>query len=93
MPIYEFYCPENNRIYQFFAKTLAQGQTTPKCPDNPAFRMRKVISKFAVVSGGKPEEGSGAGATPETPGGGEDDPRMNAAMEAMEKEFANVDEN
>ena len=26
MPIYEYYCPDNHTIYQFFAKTLAQGQ-------------------------------------------------------------------
>ena len=37
MPIYEFYCPENHRIYQFYARTLAQGRSLPKCPDNPAF--------------------------------------------------------
>ena len=48
MPIYEYYCPDNHRIYSFYAKTLAQGQTVPKCPDNPAFRLRKIISPFAV---------------------------------------------
>lgn len=48
MPIYEYYCPDNNRIYQFYAKTLAQAQTTPKCPDDPAFRMVKVVSGFAI---------------------------------------------
>jgi len=32
MPIYEYFCPDNNRIYQFFAKTVAQGEPTPKCP-------------------------------------------------------------
>lgn len=86
MPIYEYYCPDNHRIYQFFAKTLAQGRTVPKCPDNPKFRMEKVVSAFAV--GGRAKE--------EAPGGkaeGDGDPRMDAAMAAMEKEFANVDEN
>ena len=48
MPIYEYYCPDNNKIYQFFAKTLAQGQTVPKCPDNHAYRMEKIVSAFAV---------------------------------------------
>jgi len=95
MPIYEYYCPDNHRIYQFYAKTLAQGQTVPKCPDNPAFGMRKMISAFSVVSGGK--EADGAAPSAEAPPGGaqaeEGDPRMNAAMEAMEREFSNVDEN
>ncbi len=53
MPIYEYYCPDNNRIYQFFAKTLAQGQTTPKCPDNPAFRMERcgqTSCSFGILS-------------------------------------------
>jgi hypothetical protein len=90
MPIYEYYCPDNNRIYQFFAKTLAQGRSVPKCPDNPAFRMRKVLSAFAVRTGGRKEEGP-AGA-PEGPQGA-DDPRMEAAMSEMEREFSNVDEN
>lgn len=48
MPIYEYYCPNNNRIYQFFAKSTAQGQTIPKCPDNPEFKMVKIVSGFAI---------------------------------------------
>jgi hypothetical protein len=88
MPIYEFFCPDNNRIYQFYARTLAQGRTVPKCPDNPKFRMRKVVSTFAV--GGAP---AGEGA-PEAPGAGAPgDSRMEAAMGAMEREFSSVDEN
>ena len=35
MPIYEFYSPDTNRIYSFFARSLAQGRLTPRCPDNP----------------------------------------------------------
>jgi hypothetical protein len=97
MPIYEYYCPDNNKIYQFFAKTLAQGQIVPKCPDNAAFRMTKLISPFAVTGKGKKKgEAEGASSSPEgLPGAadGGDDPRMEAAMAAMENEFSNVDEN
>lgn len=95
MPIYEYYCPDNHTVYQFYAKTLAQGQTVPRCPDNPAFRMQKTVSAFAITSGGKkgtPDaEGGALGGEP----GGEpaEDARMEAAMSAMEQEFANVDEN
>lgn len=92
MPIYEFYCPDNHTIYQFYAKTLAQGQATPKCPDNPKFRMKKLLSAFAITGGGGSDEA--AEAQPEaTPGDGAEDARMEAAMGAMEKEFAHVDEN
>ncbi len=97
MPIYEYYCPDNHTIYQFYAKTLAQGKIIPKCPDNPAFSMQKTVSTFAVKTGGKksgdetaqgdPVGGPGAGGDPA------EDARMEAAMSAMEGEFANVDEN
>jgi hypothetical protein len=90
MPIYEFYCPDNHRIYQFYARTLAQGNIVPKCPDNPKYRMRKMLSAFAVTGSGRPGEGDSA-----SPGAGEpkDDPRMAAAMGQMEREFSSVDEN
>jgi hypothetical protein len=105
MPIYEYYCPDNNRIYQFFAKTLAQAQTTPKCPDNPAFRMVKMVSGFAIGGATKKPKETGASDTAgagtehaEGPGGGPggndaDDPRMEAAMSQLEKEMGSVDEN
>ncbi len=90
MPIYEYYCPDNHTIYQFYAKSVAQGQTMPRCPANPKFRMRKLVSAFAITNGGASSEDSApkpdAGAEPE-------DPRMEAAMSAMEQEFSAVDEN
>jgi hypothetical protein len=96
MPIYEYYCPDNHRIYSFFAKTLAQGQTIPKCPDDPAFRMKKIVSSFAVTGRTRKTEKEGKGAEGDAPAAGGDpaeDARMEAAMSAMEGEFANVDEN
>jgi hypothetical protein len=53
MPIYEFYSPDTNRIYSFFARSLAQGQLTPRCPDNPKARMERMISRFAVTGRAK----------------------------------------
>lgn len=90
MPIYEFYCPDNHTVYQFYAKTLAQGRTVPKCPDNPAYRMQKLLSPFAITGRAGREEPK-----PDGNGGkdGPDDARMEAAMGAMEREFADVDEN
>lgn len=95
MPIYEYYCPDNNTIYQFYAKTLAQGQSIPKCPDNPKFTMKKLVSAFAVTRGGKkdgPGHSSEMGAEP-AGGDSAEDARMEAAMNAMEREFSSVDEN
>lgn len=93
MPIYEYYCADNHTIYQFFAKTLAQGRTTPACPDNPKYRMEKAVSAFAVTSGGKSadtDQAAGDSAAPDDPA---EDARMEAAMGAMEREFSSVDEN
>ena len=63
MPIYEYYCPDNNTIYQFYAKTLAQGDRVPRCPANPALTMRKIVSAFAVTGrhGEEPAADAGAG--------------------------------
>lgn len=92
MPIYEYYCPENHTVYQFYAKTFAQGQAIPRCPDNPKFRMKKLVSAFAVTRGGKP--GDAAEPKPAADAGDPaEDARMEAAMGAMEKEFSSVDEN
>lgn len=88
MPIYEYYCPDNHTIYQFYAKSLAQGKTTPKCPDNPRYRLRKVVSAFAITGGAKEEPKEADPRADPT-----EDARMEAAMGAMESEFANVDEN
>ncbi len=90
MPIYEYYCPDNHTVYQFYAKTLAQGQRIPRCPDNPAYRMQKAVSAFAVTGRHKAEPTAGTGIPTDA---GADDPRMEAAMGAMEREFAHVDEN
>ena len=89
MPIYEYYCPDNHTVYQFYAETLAQGRTVPPCPDNPAFRMQKQVSAFAV-NRGRPDAGptSADGAAD-----GAGDARMEAAMGALEREFGQVDEN
>lgn len=91
MPIYEYYCPENHTIYQFYAKTLAQGKTTPKCPDNPAFTLQRRVSAFAISRRGGKEAPTEP--TPDAAGDPAEEVKMEAAMNAMETEFAGVDEN
>src|SRR5436309_7182185 len=90
MPIYEYYCPDNHTIYQFYAKTLAQGQTTPKCPDNSKYRMKRLVSAFAITKGGAKEE---IAPKPDSAAEPAEDARMETAMAAMEQEFSSVDEN
>lgn len=85
MPIYEFYCPDNNKIYSFFARSLAYAGRTPRCPDNPKFKMERLLSKFAITGRAKEKT--------ENPAGGpdKDDARMEAALAEMEREFGGMD--
>jgi hypothetical protein len=85
MPIYEFYSPDTNRIYSFFARSLAHGQLTPHCPDDPNARMERMISRFAVTGRAKEKSGTDPGA--ETL-----DPRMERVMSEMESEMSSMNE-
>ncbi len=90
MPIYEYYCANNHTVYQFYAKSLAQGKLTPRCPDNPKWALKKAVSQFAFTGLAKEPTADADMAAGE---GGPDDARMEAAMAAMESEFSSVDEN
>lgn len=87
MPIYEFYCRDNHKIYSFFARSLAYANRTPRCPENPAWHMEKLVSNFAVI--GKAKE---PGADPAGSDDDLDDPRMAAAMEQIEREMGGMAE-
>ena len=84
MPIYEFLCAENQRIYSFFARSLSHAHKVPRCPDNPKWKLEKLISNFAVT--GRAKEPTAE------PASEMDDSRMEAAMETMEREFGGVAE-
>ncbi|MCC5841338.1 MAG: FmdB family transcriptional regulator [Opitutales bacterium] len=84
MPIFEFYSPQTHKIYSFFARSPGMGDAVPRCPDDPSAEMRKVVSSFAVTGRAK-EPG-------DDPGADLDDPRMEAAMAEMEREFSGMDE-
>lgn len=76
MPIYEFLCPDNNKIYTFFARSLAYSAAQPRCPDNPAFRMERMLSSFSVT--GRAQEESDVPVH---------DPNLDIAITEMEREF------
>ncbi len=88
MPIYEFYCPDNHKIYTFLARNLSQAGKIPRCPDNPTFRMQREISPFAFV--GKAKDPSTE--VKKEPEDMLDDPRMQQVMAQMEREMAGMDE-
>jgi len=93
MPIYEFYSPDTNKIYKFFAKTLAQRDTIPTCPDGEQHRMEKMLSGFAITGKtrkSKKEDDPSAGGL----GGMDDldDPRVASLMKEMEQTVDGMDE-
>jgi len=84
MPIYEFFSPDTNKVYSFFARTLAQGKILPRCPDRAGARMERMVSRFAVTGGAVEKMGSPPDAA---------DPRMERVMAEMQNEMAGIDEN
>ncbi len=85
MPIYEFYCKENNTVYSFLAKSLAYRDATPRCPDNPEFALEKRISGFAFIGQARdPASDDGLGDL--------DDAKMEGMMAELERDMAGFDE-
>ena len=84
MPIYEFYCPDNHRVYQFLARNPQLRGRMPLCPDNPAFRMEKQVSRFAVI--GRAREGEA------DPFAGLDEAGMESVMAGLAEEMDGMDE-
>lgn len=84
MPIYEFLCPDNQRIYTFFARSIRYSDKVPRCPDNPKWKMEKMLSGFAIT--GRATEKK------ETRAEDVEGERMEAAMAEMERDFGHVAE-
>ena len=85
MPIYEFYCPDNNKLYSFLARSLAYREKVPSCPDGEGLEMEKRVSRFAVIGKAKEE-------TADDPFAGIDESKMESFMADMEREMGGMDE-
>ncbi|MGE9290577.1 MAG: cytochrome C, partial [Puniceicoccales bacterium] len=85
MPIYEFYCKQNNTVYSFLSQRMIGPEEVPICPANPEYGMERMVSAFSVTGRHKERDESGEG--PDL-----DDPRMEAAMAELEGEMAGIDE-
>jgi len=84
VPYYEFYSSETHTVYTFFARSLQWSNRVPRCPDpaHPEAKLIKRVSRFAVTGRAREKE--------EGEGPGMDDPRMEQAMAAMEREFSGL---
>ncbi|MFZ7126274.1 MAG: FmdB family zinc ribbon protein [Desulfobacterales bacterium] len=83
MPIYEFYCPECNILFNFFSRTV----NTRKVPDCPRCKSRKLerrMSLFAFT--GKAGEDDGADDLPF------DESKMEKAMQMLAGEADSINE-
>ena len=85
MPINEYYCPDNNKLYTFLARSLAYRDKVPLCPDDESLRMERRVSRFAVIGRAKEE-------SEDDPFAGIDDAKMESFMADMEREMGVMDE-
>jgi len=91
MPIYEFGCPKCRKIFSFFSKKL-KPEGLPTCPKCGNKKLERQMSRFAAPRGAKEPA-----ATAETDDGPPmpdlDNPRMERAMQEMERDMEHLDEN
>jgi hypothetical protein len=85
MPIFEFFSPDTNKIYSFYARNSQQAKLIPVCPDGIAYRMERVISRFAVT--GRKENSRN-----EADRSDMDNPRLQAAMGELEHAISGMDD-
>jgi putative FmdB family regulatory protein len=87
MPIYEFYCCDCHRVFKFLARR--QGiDRRPACPRCERPELEKQVSLFAV-SRGRKEVDAGEDGEPELD---LDEDKMERAMELLEREASDLDE-
>lgn len=93
MPIYEYLCPACRRIFNFLSASC-QPKQLPACPRCGGTKLRKQVSRFAVVGGtrkaenGKAEVSGGADAAVPS-----EDPRLEQEMERLMSDADGIDEN
>ena len=90
MPIYEYACPKCRVIFNFLSKRINPARP-PVCPKCGNKKMAKQMSRFAMSRGVR------KAATPADTGGpaGPDleDPRVERAMQDLERDMEHMDEN
>src|SRR6185295_10898407 len=92
MPIYEFACPKCRRIYSFLSKRVSPDRL-PTCPKCGNKKLKKEVSRFAMMRGLKDAAPVSSGAEGGPPMPDLDDPRVERAMMEMERDMESLDEN
>jgi putative FmdB family regulatory protein len=86
MPIYEFYCCDCHRIFNFLARRVDTSQR-PDCPRCRRKGLERKISRFGISTGRKEADADTEGLPP-----GFDEAKFERAMEGLARESAGVNE-
>ncbi len=92
MPIYEFACPKCRKIFSFLSKRVNPDHS-PTCPKCGNKKLSKQVSRFAMSKGLKEPAAKPEGDAAEPPMPDMDDPRIERAMQEMERDMEHLDEN
>lgn len=96
MPIYEFLCPECNRIFSFFSKSLKETRIPhcPRCKSDHMIRQISLVSPLRTKKGRHNVADSASDAEGDVPRSHdpEEDAKMEKAMKVLEREMAGMDE-
>lgn len=84
MPIYEFFCPDCNTVFNFLSKKV-DTEKQPDCPKCGKEKIQRQMSTFATI--GKAKEVS-----EDDPMAGIDESKMEQAFEGLLKEAENINE-
>jgi putative FmdB family regulatory protein len=89
MPIYEFYCRNCHRVFNFFARRI-NTTAEPACPQCQRPRLERKVSRFAVARGLQPKTDS-MGPEDDLPPGF-DEAKLEQVMEELGREAEGLDE-
>jgi len=86
MPIYEFYCPDCHRIFNFYSKSV-NTQKRPFCPKCGKVKLERWMSVFATVKNKGESTSEEDMSMPDL-----DDAKMEKAMDVLAREAEHIDE-
>ena len=84
MPIYEFFCPDCNMIFNFFSSRINTDKR-PDCPKCSRKELSKQMSTFATIGKAKEENG-------DDPLAGLDESKMEQAFESLMRDAEGINE-
>jgi len=86
MPIYEFYCSDCNRIFNFYSKTV-NTEKRPLCPKCGKVKLERWMSVFTTVRNKGDSEADEDMPIPDM-----DESKMEKAMDLLAREAEHIDE-